>query len=173
MITKNWKLNIWQKLVMLGFPLLFLVVGLVVSTKVGGGSNLHNLDMFFISLVFLAGLSWKNGLREIVLLHNPATKWAYLLIMAFILVPSWKNMSAIKPVTPPSPELVNEALNVLTSSVADASQKGEVLFVDQRQIITFGHVGDLPLVTEYEKKVIMNAAMANDQAYFDTSIIAT
>ena len=167
MITKNWRLNIWQKLVMFGFPFLFLVVGLVVSTKVGGGSNLHNLDMFFISLVFLAGLSWKNGLREIVLLHNPATKWAYLFIMAFILLPAWKNMSAIKPVTPPSPELVNEALNVLTSSVADASKKGEVLFVDQRQIITFGHVGDLPLVTEYEKKVIMNAAMANDQVYFD------
>jgi len=166
-ITKKWKINIWQKLVLLGFPLLFLLVGLVVSTKVGGGNNLHNLDMFFISIVFLASLSWKHGLREIVLHPNPTSKWAYALILAFVLVPAWKNMSVIRPVVPPSQEHVMEALTSLKTAVMNASQKGEVLFMDQRQIITFGHVGDLPLVTEYEKKVVMNAAMANDQVYFD------
>jgi hypothetical protein len=34
-------------------PLLaFLVVGLIVSTKIGGGGDLHNLDMFLIGIFF-------------------------------------------------------------------------------------------------------------------------
>jgi hypothetical protein len=44
--------------------------------------------------------------------------------------------------------------------------QGRVLFMDQRQLLTFGYVEDVPLVPEYEKKVLMNAAMGADANYF-------
>jgi hypothetical protein len=39
--------------------------------------------------------------------------------------------------------------------------------MDQRQLITFGHVGDLPLVVEYEKKYVMDQALAGNAQYFE------
>jgi hypothetical protein len=34
-------------------------------------------------------------------------------------------------------------------------------------LLTFGYLEDVPLVTEYEKKYIMNQAMAGNKAYFE------
>jgi hypothetical protein len=38
--------------------------------------------------------------------------------------------------------------------------------MDQRQLITFGYVGDVPLVLDYEKKYVMDKALMGDEAYF-------
>jgi hypothetical protein len=38
--------------------------------------------------------------------------------------------------------------------------------MDQRQLITFGYVGDIPLVPDYEKKYVMDKALMGDEAYF-------
>ena len=39
---------------------------------------------------------------------------------------------------------------------------GEVLFMDQRQLLTFGYITDVPLVPDYEKKVMMNEALSGN-----------
>ena len=41
------------------------------------------------------------------------------------------------------------------------------MFLDQRQLLTFDYVDDVPMVLEYEKKVMMNAALAENRAYFE------
>jgi hypothetical protein len=51
--------------------------------------------------------------------------------------------------------------------VQQAKLKGDVLFMDQRQLLTFGYVKDVPLVADYEKKLVMDQAMSGNQAYFD------
>jgi hypothetical protein len=51
--------------------------------------------------------------------------------------------------------------------MGSAKQQGEVLFMDQRQLLTFGYVKDVPLVPNYEKKFLMDRAMSNDAAYFE------
>jgi hypothetical protein len=43
---------------------------------------------------------------------------------------------------------------------------GEVLFLDQRQLLTFDLAPRVPLVADYEKKYLMDQAMAGDAAYF-------
>ena len=45
--------------------------------------------------------------------------------------------------------------------------EGQVLFIDQRHLITMGLVPSLPLVSEYELVEMMDHAMAGNQAYFD------
>ena len=62
---------------------------------------------------------------------------------------------------------VTSSLEKLVDRVDEAKLKGEVLFMDQRQLLTFGYVKDVPLVAEYEKKLLMDKAMGDNQAYFD------
>jgi hypothetical protein len=38
--------------------------------------------------------------------------------------------------------------------------------MDQRQLLTFGYIKDVPLVSEYEKKLMMDEALSSDKAYF-------
>ena len=59
-----------------------------------------------------------------------------------------------------------EILGTIQGEVELAKPHGEILFMDQRQLLTFGYVEDVPLVPEYEKKVLMNAAMGSNERYF-------
>ena len=44
---------------------------------------------------------------------------------------------------------------------------GQVLWIDQRQLLTFGAIDGVPLWDEYEKKVLMEHAMRGTGEYFD------
>ena len=72
-----------------------------------------------------------------------------------------------KPLELPSQERTQFVLQRIQDKVMCARQYGEVLFMDQRQLLTFGLVGDLPLVVEYEKKFVMNQALSEDATYFE------
>ena len=39
--------------------------------------------------------------------------------------------------------------------------------MDQRQLLTFGLMGDLPLVVDYEKKYVMDQALSDNVDYFE------
>ena len=80
----QWKPNVWQVLAFSGPLLAFLVVGLIVSVKIGGGSNLHNLDMFLITLVIVAALAWEAGLGKdfgAMIKASPAVRNLVLLVL--------------------------------------------------------------------------------------------
>ncbi|NOT04591.1 MAG: hypothetical protein HOP27_08340 [Anaerolineales bacterium] len=189
-ITKKWVLNIWQKLALIGSLLAFLIVGLVASTKIGGGGDLHNMDMFLIGLAFTAVIAWYNGGRESILNPNQLPVWMKIVVIASLVIPAvvpWRQMrshqyaeqaSALVTLTDapdeksldllPSDEKVNRALEKVQGEVAVAKDVGEVLFLDQRQLLTFGYITDVPLVPEYEKKVLMNEALSANAEYFQS-----
>jgi len=53
----------------------------------------------------------------------------------------------------PSDELTNSTLELIREQVREGQKIGEVLFIDQRQLLTFGYVQDVPLVWQYGKEV--------------------
>uniref|UniRef100_A0A7C4L0T4 ABC transporter ATP-binding protein n=1 Tax=Bellilinea caldifistulae TaxID=360411 RepID=A0A7C4L0T4_9CHLR len=57
-----------------------------------------------------------------------------------------------------------KALNQLVSS---AAQRGEVLFISQRQLLTFGYVQDVPLVADYELLLLSEASISNNRALLE------
>ncbi|MDZ4159639.1 MAG: hypothetical protein U1B80_07600 [Anaerolineaceae bacterium] len=167
MITHRWRLDRWQKMTLAGSLLAFLVVGLIVSVKIGGGSNLHNLDMYLISLVIVAGFAWDAGGREVVM-RLPAHRLVVgALALAAVIIPASHNIYQADSLRLPPPQQVSAGLDTINQYVAQYKTEGEVLFIDQRQLLTFGDVHNVPLVAEYEKKVLMDYAMAADEAYFD------
>jgi len=189
-IRKHWRLNSWQKLGIV-FPLLaFLFVGLVASTKIGGGGDLHNMDMFLVGLLFTVVMAWFNGGREWLLDGNAMPVWVRSVVALALMIPalnplremrsfdygneaSWLVTLADAPNEKalgmlPSDEKVDSALKTIQDEAALAKGQGAVLFIDQRQLLTFGYITGIPLVPEYEKKILMNEALSSNAAYFQS-----
>jgi hypothetical protein len=163
----RWRLNVWQSLAVAGMLLAFLVVGIIVSVKIGGGSNLHNVDMFLIGLLFAGVLAWESGLREWVLAPNRNTWPVTAFVLVLVLFPAWNGLLLAQPVTLPDAQQSQSALTQVQTYVDHARERGDILFLDQRQLLTFGYVSNVALVPEYEKKLVMDHAMAEDEAYFN------
>jgi len=188
--SKKWKLNIWQKLAIIAPSLAFLVVGLIASAKIGGGGDLHNMDMFLIGLAFTAFIAWLNGGRDALLDGASLPVWVKAALVISLILPAIGPLQQMYPLRVsedpstlvtladvpdvksldllPSQDKIDGALEKIRDRVAWANGQGPVLFLDQRQLLTFGYVKDVPLVAEYEKKVLMNEALGGNADYFQS-----
>jgi hypothetical protein len=166
----------------------FLVVGLIVSTKIGGGGDLHNMDMFLIALMFSAAMAWKASGAQWVAAIQTNTFWMQAVLVLLIAIPAYQPLMALRPLSfskdadwlavladakkpkdlgsLPSDQDINANLKELRDAVKTAQGQGEVLFMDQRQLLTFGYIENVTLVPEYEKKLMMDEALSSNTAYF-------
>ncbi len=177
--------------------------GVVVSTKIGGGSNLHNLDAFLtlllgvgsyvifrrvvpepslspalqpLSLPFLraregreviGGSSddFNGGNSQICIL----TKHAQLIFALVMFVPIVFALNSGGPVSLPEGEQVENTLTTLNELTKEAVQQGgEVLFISQRHLLTFGYLPDVPLVEKYENVFLMEMVMGGNEFYLSS-----
>jgi hypothetical protein len=170
MISHRSQFDWIQKLAIWGALAGFFAIGLVISTKIGGGGDLHNLDMFLITLLVIIVL-WLMSLD----MDSAQTRWPTWMVGLGLYLIFWVTY----PFTPLSPSAnyhpflelpkENEVANVLSATqneVAKYAKSGEVLFMDQRQLLVFGYVPAIPFIPEYEKKYMMDQAMANNANYF-------
>jgi hypothetical protein len=151
-----------------GLLLLLLAGGSVVSVKIGGGSDLHDLDSFRILLALVSGslLFSRLSQKKIKMSthDNLSASWIWpvisILIMVILFTPSLLS-------TPEAPDikLVDEDLQKLQGIVHEASTgKKVVLFISQRQLLAFGLL-DAALVPEYEMIELNEMAMAGNENY--------
>ncbi len=189
-MTKRWALNLWQGLAVLTPLFAFLGVGLVVSTKIGGGGDLHNLDMFLIGLMFAGVPAWQNGGKEWLKKIDLAPVWVKLILILLLGLPGFQSLTVMRSFNfandaswlvtltdapnekaldmIPSQETSNRALTTIREEINLAqSNGGEILFLDQRQLLTFGYISNVPLIPDYEKKLLMDKALSSDAAYFE------
>ena len=188
--TRRWTLNGWQKLAIILPLLAFLVVGLIVSVKIGGGGDLHNMDMFIIGLLFAGVIVWNQSGAEWIAESGASPLWVRLVLLFMVVFPAYQPMKFLAPnevveedtpwvmtladIPPlgPFPELLpyenvsTKALNDIRREVELAAPNGEILFMDQRQLLTFGYITGIPLVPEYDKKVLINEALSANSQYF-------
>jgi hypothetical protein len=162
---RAWKVNWLQGLAMLAVAGVYLVVGLIASVKIGGGSNLHNLDNFLVTLVLLAAAALIY-LRD---KNYPLDGHPLLVFLtcAVLIAPVTYGLRGGTRLSLPDTAVTDETLQTVTETVDQYKRQGEVLFIDQRQLLTFGMVKDVPLVDEYEKKYLMDQAMADNADYFE------
>jgi hypothetical protein len=162
-VRRVWAKSWIQRIIYLASLLFFLAIGLVASVKIGGGSNLHNLDMFLVTLVLLAALSLQSYKQSE---QNSLPAWLGAVVFLTILIPSWNSLKSGSPQILPDKTTIEQTLIYLNQKIPKRLEEGEVLFIDQRQLLTFGYVKNVPLVPEYEKKYLMDKAMSGDEVYF-------
>ncbi len=163
---KVWTPNLWQAAAVIGALAAFLGVGLAVSVKIGGGSNLHNVDMFLIGMVFAVVAATQGTRLGSLIWDQLSGRLERIVILLMLALPAFAPFASLQTLGLPPSNEADQALAVIRTETAAAAEQGEVLFLDQRQLLTFGYVQDIALVSEYEKKVLMQNAIENDEAYF-------
>jgi hypothetical protein len=188
-MSRTWTLHPWQGLALSSSLAAFLVVGLIVSTKIGGGGDLHNMDMFLVGLAFTAVLAWKHGGAEWLRTVQRPPPLVFLAAILMLVNFGFGPLLRLSPLSfaghaewlmrltdtervkalgsLPSEDQIRDTLALIDRYVGEAKLRGDVLFMDQRQLLTFGYVQDVELVWEYEKKWLMDKALSEDAAYFE------
>jgi hypothetical protein len=143
---------------------ILFVGGLVVSVKIGGGSNLHNMDAYLVLLLVWGGylLSGRAaGEAGLTMRRAPSGLLALIILMPFI--PLLMEGGPVKTYTRAAAE---SELAIIQQEIQAVHQSGgEVLFMWQRQLLTFNEIHGVELVPEYETIELMEMAMSRNTDY--------
>ena len=137
----------------------------VVSTKIGGGGDLHNMDTYavligIVALYFYSGrVQVEPGAAQLQIRAAPVFTAALIMPLLFLI-----------PMLSPYP-IYNQGRNQaahrqLVQAVNEAGKKGPVLFINDRELVALGDV-NVPLVYDYEVVTLMEMAMSGNKPYMD------
>jgi len=174
MRTQRRQLGFWRGAVLISILAVLFGGGIVVSAKIGGGNNLHNLDAYWVML-WLLSLSLYLG--RVTNESRTTTETAKVSLTdvnhprrAILL--AWMIIHlVISTLSSGSPRLLynrSEAisdLRLLEEAVRTADQQSPVLFLTERHLLTFGTLPHLRLAAQYEKVWLLMMAMAHNQTY--------
>ncbi len=143
--------------------LVFFLGGLVVSLKIGGGANLHNMDAYFsLLLVVFAYLVFARYTPEAGEVAQPVSLH-WLLILALMVMPAWSYLQFNIGLRNQNPARAQNVLSVLQRYVGQVNEQGgEILFITQRHLISMHMLENVTLVPEYEREDLMEIAMSNN-----------
>jgi hypothetical protein len=146
--------------------LVLLAGGLVVSVKIGGGSNLHNLDAYLVVLGVVAAYLYFGKVRsESGALLEETVNRPYLLPI-FVAVPLIFTLNQGGPVHRADQAGIDESLRAVREASASSIETGRpILFISQRHLLTFDLVEGVELVPDYETVFLMEMAMAGNEMY--------
>jgi flagellar biosynthesis protein FliQ len=139
--------------------------GLVVSLKIGGGADLHNLDAYFTMLLivfsYLVFARYTPEKRTAEFIPLP---WGN--VMSIIVIPilflTQTNIS-FKTYDKSRTDAVLQTLQEKVDQVN--ANGGEILFITQRHLISMGMLHNVTLVPEYEREELMEMAMSNNEEF--------
>jgi hypothetical protein len=150
--------------------------GIIVSIKIGGGSNLHNLDAYFGILIVLtlyiyfAKFEPDFPAAMITELHH--RKYSSYIqtgaIVLAIILPVTNALQYGGPLSLPESEVVQKALRQIARITEKPALSGkDILFIGERQLVTFNVLPKIKLIPEYERVFLMEMAMAGNESYLD------
>lgn len=155
-----------RMLAVAGMGLVLFVGGLVVSTKIGGGSNIHNLDAFIVYLMVTSGYIWADRFAFETIEPRPLWRpWPVLLLL--VVVPVVWNLDIGDPFVQRDSSQASYDLQKLRVIVEKHSGEGEVLFITQRQLQIFDLVPETPFVADYELLTLSEMSISHNQEYLD------
>jgi len=181
-LQPSWHSYYPQRFIGLGSILLVLFTGgVVVSVKIGGGSNLHNLDAYLVLLLVIASFVLFNfppdlplptgqlddASRDEFSLRGSSGKWLPAAVGLAAALPILFAITAGGPWPIRSQSLAVDDLLILRQAAEQAVQNGgQVLMINQRHLLTFDQIA-APMSPDYELVFLMEMAMAGNPAYLD------
>ncbi|MES0361146.1 MAG: hypothetical protein ABUK20_09545 [Anaerolineales bacterium] len=163
-------LHIIRRLGIGAILLVLFITGLIVSTKIGGGNNIHNLDAYLFILLVVGSYIYFDKISTDYAIsekdtHHTITK---SIIVLGIFIPIMFALQQGKPVSFPISANTEKALKIVQEFASQAtSRDGKVLFIAERQLLTFNIIEGVPLVPDYERMTLMEMAMGGNEAYLN------
>ncbi len=142
-----------------------LAGGLIVSIKIGGGGDLHNMDAYLVALALVTAYFLIQRVEA-----EPASSPAFGAVtwpwVAFLLIlPVGFSLWRILPPLHYDRAQAAKDLSTLSQTVQSYSKSGEVLFIYERHLLTFGMIPNVPIVQDYEVIPLMEMAISGNQSY--------
>ena len=147
----------------------FLIGGLFVSVKIGGGSNLHNMDAFLLLLMIAVYYVIFSDLYPAEKIDLSKT-FSIVVLAGLLLQPCFWALSAWSPRKNYSGESLQhdlEAIQSTVDSVNSNNPQSKILFISQRQLLTFGSITGTSLVPEHELLELMEMAISDQEEYLE------
>jgi hypothetical protein len=112
--------------------------------------------------VYFDKVGWETHRRHETL-NVPLT-----LLFLIVLIPVVYTLSFGGPLTLPEKQVVEQTLETLEEMTSAAvNQGGDVLFITERQLLTFGILEGVPLVEKFETVFLMEMAMSGNENYLN------
>lgn len=161
--------HMWRPLRLWGlFSILtaLMISGLIVSIKIGGGNNLHNMDAFlvFLALIMFYVVFYRFTPEDQNLLQmiTPPITWVSLgvLVLMISLMGNMRHFPLL------DNDLAWQNVRIVQEIIDDkVTEGGEVLFIHNRHLLTFNMIEGVKLVPEYEKVFLMEMAMSENESF--------
>ncbi|MGZ6347088.1 MAG: hypothetical protein ACXWNC_05925, partial [Anaerolineales bacterium] len=147
--------------------LILLIGGLVVSSKIGGGGDLHNMDAYMVMLALIAAYFLTQRVATEAASSSPfgAVEWPIIVFM--LVIPVGFSLSRIAPPIQYDTAQATRDLSALRETVQTYSRTGQVLFIYERHLLTFGLIPNVPMVQDYELIPLMEMAISGNQPYLN------
>jgi hypothetical protein len=158
-------LHIVRWLVLVAMLLVLFAGGLVVSTKIGGGGDLHNMDAYMVLLALIGVYFIGQRVEPEAGSAEPFRQARWPGIALMLVVPVAFTLLRISPPFRYDAALASQDLSSLRTSVEGYSQAGPVLFINERQLLTFGMIPNVPVVPDYEVVSLMEMAISGNRPY--------
>ncbi len=161
----------WHPIRLLGVAGIISVLfigGLVVSIKIGGGTNLHNMDVYLVALLIVATDLYYGRVVDEHGQRLQSVMPAWLKAAVFVVPVIFAASFGGRPIPDIDDQTVLRDLETIQSYAEQAvADGGEVLFIAERQLLTFGYIEGVPLVHEHEKLLLQEMAMSKNEVYLD------
>lgn len=155
-------------LALLGMLLILFIGGVIVSTKIGGGGDLHNMDAY---LVLLSVLTTFFVADQVSAEKEAKPVWGNMswgVVFIALLIPIWFALPKTGFFHRYDSIIIEKDIQTLQQAISvTINNGGEVLFITERQMITFDIVQGITLIPEYEQAELMEMAMSRNRLYLE------
>jgi hypothetical protein len=148
-------------LALLGLVLALFLGGLVVSVKIGGGGDLHNMDAFLVMLALIAATFFAGQVESEDGKNSAWGKISAWALAAALLIPLLYAIPRVGFFYQYDSLAAQKDIQTLQSYAEEST--GEVLFVTERQLFTYGELKNIPMTPEYEQIELMEFAMSGNR----------
>ena len=163
-------LSIFKLTIISGLLLVFLMGGLVVSAKIGGGTDMHNLDAFILLIFILVLYKFKKISNENKI-DRMVSKTFLVIITLVILLPSVFSFSKIKNIKLLDYEKANTTIIKLQEIIDSKNSNNQNILIENEQhLILFEIISGVEYNSYFEKTVLMEALMSENLPYLEEYI---
>ena len=153
--------GIIRSLIIISILLVFYIGGIIISLKIGGGSNLHNFDAFIVFLLVFCSY----GINQFIVSINNGqvrkTTILFLVISLLVLTTSMSTGATIE--YTPSKDAVKGEINLLQDEIDTHDEM--VLFISEKQLLATDTISAKNFEDDYETVFLMEMAMSNNSKY--------
>lgn len=160
--------NFWRKLGIFTILAVFFGGGIVVSVKIGGGAGIHNLDAFWFLLLLLVSFLYFKRAPSDKADQVEGFRVPSFLTALLVVIPVLMQLTNVNAQPLPDQQRVDYVIRNMRAYIYPVVDQGKpVLFIDNKQLITFGYFPPIRMVPDYETVFMLEMAMSGNGKFFE------